>query len=75
MNRPGPYYKKYKSGPLYLISILFAVFATPPGSSEYTKRGCYRLRLASPHHSPAYAAALPEQAYTAGTSLQVCEGL
>ena len=27
----------------------------------------YRLRIASPHHSPAYAAALPEQAHAAGT--------
>ena len=67
--------QNHRPGPLYLISILFAVFATPPGSPVYTKRGCHRLRPALPHHSPTNAAALPEQAHTAGTSLQVCEGL
>ena len=50
------------------FDFLSAVFATPPGSPIINREwGYYRLRIASPHHSPAVAAALPEQAHAAGT--------
>lgn len=39
-----------------------------PASPFIIGRGYYRLRIASPHHRPAVAAALPEQAHAAGTS-------
>lgn len=49
------------------FDFLSAVFATPPGSPLINREwGYYKLRIASPHHSPAVAAALPEQAHAAG---------
>ena len=38
-----------------------------PPAGPFPGRGCHRLRLALPHHSPAYAVASPELTNTEGT--------